>query len=154
MATWVVFSGQLDGAHLFMGLISSLFVCWMSSDLLFQHRKVSLLGRIRQAIGMVGYSIFLLREIVIANLHVMRLAMLPGGLKAVKPQVFRFKTHLKTDFAKWILANSITLTPGTVTIRVRDDWFYIHAISSKVLMESGGEMERRIQKIYEPEDRS
>jgi len=103
---------------------------------------------------MVGYSIFLLREIVIANLHVMRLAMLPGGLKAVKPQVFRFKTHLKTDFAKWILANSITLTPGTVTIRVRDDWFYIHAISSKVLMESGGEMERRIQKIYEPEDRS
>lgn len=152
LVTWIVLSGQFDKFHLTLGFISCGIVCWLSSDLLFHHRDVSLAGRLRQALGVIGYSAFLLVEIFKANLHVMRLALLPGGLRAVKPQVFKFRTHLKTDFAKWVLANSITLTPGTVTIRVRDDWFYVHAISSKVLMESGGEMEHRIRNIYEPEE--
>ena len=63
----------------------------------------------------------------------------------------RFKTHLKTDFAKWVFANSITLTPGTVTIRIDDDEFYVHAISEYTAKGLEGEMEKRIAAVWEPE---
>jgi multicomponent Na+:H+ antiporter subunit E len=61
----------------------------------------------------------------------------------------RFKTGLKSDFAKVTLANSITLTPGTITMNVDNDEFYIHAISDKAalgVIES--DMEQRVGYVF------
>ena len=77
--------------------------------------------------------------------------MVPKGMDEVEPEVVRFKTKLRSDFGKWLLANSITLTPGTVTIMVRGDEFVIHAISQGAAEGLNGEMERRIAQIFEPE---
>ena len=123
----------------------------MSSDLLFQDTSVSRSARIRQFIRLPGYVLWLLYEIFLATLYVFRLALRPKGLGDVRPQVVRFKTHLKTDFAKWVFANSITLTPGTVTIRIDDDEFHVHAISEKTALGLEGEMEKRIAAVWEPD---
>ena len=66
------------------------------------------------------------------------------------------ETSLKGDFAKFVLANSITLTPGTVTIRIYKDNFIIHAISKKAAGDLEGtksmsEMERRVAWVFEKE---
>ncbi len=46
----------------------------------------------------------------------------------IDPVIVKFKTDLKTDMAKAVLANSITLTPGTITISVEGDEFTVHAL--------------------------
>ncbi len=46
----------------------------------------------------------------------------------IKPGIVRVKSSLKSEFAKMLLANSITMTPGTITVDIIDDDFYIHWI--------------------------
>jgi len=148
---WLVLSGLFDPFHLSLGVISCALVTWMSSDFLFQNRSLGFGTRLRQLIKIPGYAGWLLYEIFVANLYVFRLALRPAGLGDARPQVVRFKTHLKTDFAKWVFANSITLTPGTVTIRIEDDEFYVHAISDYTAKGLEGAMEKRIAAVWEPE---
>ncbi len=151
MAVWMIFSGLFDAFHLSLGVLSSLFVAWISQDLLFKERHQKFQTLMREGAQIPGYACWLLWEIVLANIHVFKLAMVPKGMDEVEPEVVRFKTKLRSDFGKWLLANSITLTPGTVTIMVRGDEFVIHAISQGAAEGLNGEMERRIAQIFEPE---
>lgn len=54
----------------------------------------------------------------------------------LNPGIVKVKTDLKSDFGKLTLANSITLTPGTLSIDVEDDYIYIHTIDVKGKTES------------------
>ena len=73
----------------------------------------------------------------------------------IKPGIVKVKTTLKTDIGKTFLANSITMTPGTITIDIIDDEFYIHWIyvsskdpqvyTNKIL----GRFEKYIKRIFE-----
>ncbi len=148
---WLVLSGMFDPFHLTLGLISCAWVTWMSEDLLFRDTAVTHSARIRQFYRLPGYALWLLYEIIIANLYVFRLSIRPQGIGDVRPRVVRFKTRLKTDFARWVFANSITLTPGTVTIRIDGDEFLVHAISETSAKGLEGEMERRIAAVWEPD---
>ena len=69
----------------------------------------------------------------------------------MRPQMVRFRTSLRSEFARYVFANSITLTPGTVTLSVEGDKFVVHAISQKVADELPGEMEKRLAKIFDQE---
>jgi multicomponent Na+:H+ antiporter subunit E len=153
MGIWMIFSGLFDAFHLSLGVVSSLLVTWFSSGLLFQDREKSAGVRFREFIRIPGYVAWLLYEIVIANVHVLRLALLPGGPNEVEPQIVRFTTVLQSEFARWVLAQSITLTPGTVTIKVDDDEYFVHAISAKAAAGLRGTMEQRVQQIFEPGER-
>ena len=146
--TWIIFSGLLDPFHMTLGLISCGFVAWISGDLLFENRSTNLINRLAQAFRFIGYICWLLYQIVIANLHLLKLAFV--GPKALQPQIVRYESELESDFEKFLLANSITLTPGTVTIKIMDDIFYIHAISDVAAKGLDGEMEKRIAKIFKP----
>lgn len=96
-----------------------------------------------------------MHQIILANFHVIKLALSPRSLERdIDPHIFTFKTGLKTPFAKFVLANSITLTPGTVTIRIHGDTFYVHAISQKAMGdladdEQMSEMEKRVAWVFE-----
>ena len=152
LATWAVFSGKFDAFHLGLGALSSLIVTWLSQDLLFQDRKKTLAERIAEAGRFVGYVFWLLWQIVLANVHVFKLAMAKEGDEEMSPRVVTFRTKLKTDFAKFVFANSITLTPGTITIQIKGSQFMVHAISEVVEKDlRSGEMERRVAAIFEPE---
>ena len=152
LVTWAVFSGKFDAFHLGLGALSSLIVTWLSQDLLFKDREKGLAGRLGEAVRFIAYAFWLLWQIVLANVHVFKLAMTKEGEKEMSPRVVKFKTKLKTDFAKFVYANSITLTPGTITIQINGNEYLVHAISEAVEKDLlTGEMERRVAAVFEPE---
>jgi multicomponent Na+:H+ antiporter subunit E len=152
LANWIVFSGKFDAFHLGLGVISSLFVTWISQDFLFHDRKKNWEERMREAGAFLQYVPWLVVEIVKANMHVFKLAMTRKGYEEVAPRIVTIKTKLKTDFAKFVFANSITLTPGTITMLIRGDVFHVHTMSQFLendLLE--GAIERKVAEVFEPE---
>lgn len=148
MGTWMVFSGLFDVFHLTLGVISCGIVAWMSADLLFDNRETGIGARFGQTFRLLAYFGWLLWQVVLANLHLIKLAF--ASKEALQPQIVRYPCRLKSDFEKYLLANSITLTPGTVTMKIMGDVYYIHAISDFAASGLDGEMERRIARIFDP----
>ena len=151
MGTWLILSGLFDAFHITLGLISCTIVTLMSEDLLFSDRSRSAGERVSELIRLPSYLGWLLWQIILANMHVIRLALHPDGAKEIKPRMVRIKTPLKSDFARYMLANSITLTPGTVTVKVEGDELLVHAISKVAADGLDGAMDEQIARIYEPE---
>ncbi|MDA3972167.1 MAG: Na+/H+ antiporter subunit E [Desulfobulbaceae bacterium] len=153
--TWLLFSGKFDLFHLALGGVSCFIVALFSTELLFENRQKGIAARLGEAGRFIFFSGWLLYQIVLANFHVIKLALSPRSLERdLDPHIFTFKTSLKTTFAKFVLANSITLTPGTVTIRIHGDIFHIHAISQKAMGdlandEQMSEMEKRVAWVFE-----
>ena len=73
----------------------------------------------------------------------------PNILKALNPKLITFNTSIKGDVPKFVFAQSITLTPGTVTVSVNGDEFKVHAINNEAASGLPGDMEKRVKKIYE-----
>ena len=78
---------------------------------------------------MIYYLIIFIRELIKSNISVAWIVLTPS--LPINPGIVKFKSKLKTDYAKMILANSITLTPGTLSIDIIDDTFYIHWMNVK-----------------------
>lgn len=92
------------------------------------------------------YWPWLIKEIVIANVDVGKAIL--GMTDNVRPSVFKIKASQKTDLGKTIYANSITLTPGTVTIALDDDEMTIHALTDEAAKGlATGEMDRRVTEV-------
>ena len=143
---WILLSGKFDLFHLTLGVISSALVSFLSTDL-FMYEKDK--NRLSTAVRFLLYLPWLLYQIVLSTLHVTFLALHPKMKGLIDPTIVTFKTNLKTDIAKVALANSITLTPGTITIRIEGQIFYVHAISRKAAAGLPGEMEDRLAKVFE-----
>lgn len=142
---WLLLSGYYDLFHLSLGILCCSLVAFLSHDLLFENgiskNIVIIIKRF------ISYLPWLIYQIVLANFHVAYLVLSPK--MPIDPKIIRFKTKLKSDIAKVTLANSITLTPGTITMDIIDGEFYVHAISEKVASDLlTGEMERRVAYIY------
>ncbi|MEN8256311.1 MAG: Na+/H+ antiporter subunit E [Thermodesulfobacteriota bacterium] len=154
-ALWLLLSGKFDLFHLSLGALSCALVARLSSDLLFLERDKGFSRRIIEAGRFLGYFGWLLWQIVIANFHVIGLALSGRRMRnELAPHIFSFKTILRNDFSRFVLANSITLTPGTVTIRIHGDTLYVHAISQEAAgeladQEAISEMERRVAMVFE-----
>jgi len=67
----------------------------------------------------------------------------------LSPKMVEFETQLEKEFSKFVLANSITLTPGTVTVRIEGNRFFVHALTDKAATGLPGSMEKRIARIFE-----
>lgn len=79
----------------------------------------------------------------------MYLTFHPKMMDLIDPKVFRFKSRLKGDLPLVTFANSITLTPGTITVYVTiDGEFSVHAIDQKSKEGLPGEMEIRIARVF------
>ena len=143
---WILLSGKFDLFHLTLGIISSVLVSFLSADLfMYEHGKKGLATGVRFLL----YLPWLLYQILLSTLHVTFLALHPKMKDQIDPTIVTFKTKLKTNIGKVALANSITLTPGTITIRIEDQVFYVHAISRKAAAGLPGEMEERLAKVFE-----
>lgn len=147
-AIWFVLSATPTLVHLTMGVMCSGLVTWISGDLIFAGPKKPVQQLLGEFWRFFLYIPWLMKELVIANLHVLRLALAPGGPRHVRPRIVRYKTYLKSDFARFLFANSITVTPGTITILMEDDEIFIHAISEHTERGLEGSMEARIARIY------
>ncbi|MCF6356926.1 MAG: Na+/H+ antiporter subunit E [Draconibacterium sp.] len=108
----------------------------------------------RSLFYMSYFLVIFLRELIKSNFDVARRVLTPS--LPINPGIVKFKTKLPTDFAKMVLANCITLTPGTLTIDVIDDTFYIHWIDVKTtnpeeaFIEIAETFEKILLKIFKP----
>lgn len=144
---WIVMSGRFDYFHLSLGVISCALVSHASHDLLF--RDIRAKNRHIEVIRLITYLPWLIYQIVLANIHVAYLVLHPKMPMLIDPHIIRFKTYLKRDLSLVTFANSITLTPGTITVLIKEGHYYVHAIDKKVADDLlTGEMEDRVAHIY------
>jgi len=124
---WLALSSELNRPELICGgvvcLIISLFATHMYSKLGFPPVSV------KMVLFFLAYIIVLFWEIIKANFDVAYRIIHPR--MPIKPGIVVIETRLKSDIAKMILANSITLTPGTFTLDVIGDKLLIHWINVK-----------------------
>ena len=144
---WVVLSGMLDPFHLTLGVICCGLVAHFSHGLLFWGGDAK--SWLRGLVRWILYIPSLFWEIILANIHVIRVVVHPRMLEIIDPQVIHFRTILKRPISKVTLAQSITLTPGTITVDIRDDEFVVHALDRTVAEGCPGAMEERIRKALE-----
>ncbi|MCK9275125.1 MAG: Na+/H+ antiporter subunit E [Syntrophales bacterium] len=142
---WAVLSGKFDAFHMTLGILCSLVIAWLSHDLLFANVRI---GDIRVIVQrFLIYIPWHLYQIFLSNFHVAYLALSPR--MPIQPEIIRFKTKLESDISWVAFANSITLTPGTVTVDIEGNEFVVHALSKKVADDlNAGEMEDRIAHIF------
>lgn len=144
---WVLLSGRFDAFHLSLGLISCGIVSFLSSDLLFSTPRPR--GLLSQWARFIRYIPWLMVEIIKANLHVTYLVFHPRMMELIDPRIIRFRSKLKSDLSLVTFANSITLTPGTITVYVSIDGdFKVHAIDKASADPLPGEMEANIAKAF------
>ena len=145
---WVVFSGRFDLFHITLGVISCFIVALFCRDFLFT--TVAPGGSIFFLwLRLIGYIPWLLYQIFRANLHVLYLVLHPRMMDLIDPHIIEFDTRLKSDYARTTFANSITLTPGTITVAVTVlGIFNVHCIDVESGKPLPGEMEDRIAKVF------
>lgn len=145
---WVILSGMFDAFHMTLGVISCLLVAHFSGAMLFEGLRVEV--RAKQIFGMLAYLPWLLWAIVLSSLQVAYIVLHPQMLDKMEPQLIRFKTRLKSNFARVTFAQSITLTPGTITVSLQEDEMTVYALTKSAAESLPGEMERRIARALEP----
>ncbi len=126
---WVVLSGKLDAVHLGMGVFSATLVTWLSAGVLYTRRDDG--ARTWLAFipwgRLLAYLPWLAWEIVKSNIQVLKLVL--GPISRLDPAVVTFRPPLRSEVSRVFLANSITLTPGTVTLDVSlEGEFLVHAL--------------------------
>ncbi|MCX7991479.1 MAG: Na+/H+ antiporter subunit E [Proteobacteria bacterium] len=142
---WFLLSGETNPILISSGIISSLFITYLSGDLLISEGKVR--KNVHLYIKFLRYIPYLIYEIIIANIDVVYRVLHPK--MPIDPVIVKFNSELETDFCIVTYANSITLTPGTVTIDVgkkRD--FIVHSLTSKYAESLlTRDMEKKIKEI-------
>ncbi len=123
---WIILSGLFGAFHLIAGILSSALVALISHDLLAKGKSDHLLIKSWRLLCYIPWELW---QIVLANIDVAYRVLHPK--MPIDPRIFEFETPLRGDWALTTLANSITLTPGTITIQVEPEKgkFQVHAIA-------------------------
>jgi multicomponent Na+:H+ antiporter subunit E len=149
MALWLVLSGHFDLEHIIYGALSVLLVIWLNyriSDIPMSNGEL-VSGTNVIIHRMVLYLFWLLWQIVKSGTFVAYLTLHPK--MPINPMIVRFRSRLPNPLAKVILGNSITLTPGTLTVDIKDDFFTVHALVEDTEEELvSGDMEARVGRLY------
>ena len=145
---WILFSGRFDPFHLSLGGASCLIVSAISSRMIFPRALSS--GLFKCWLKFAGYLPWLFNQIFIANLHLLYLTFHPRMMDLINPKIITFNSRLKTNISRTTFANSITLTPGTITIHADVmGTFAVHCIDDKSGQGLPGEMEKKIAKVFD-----
>ena len=126
---WLVFNGKVTLELVIIGVVLSAAVYAFCCKFLEYSPKRELLA-LRLLPQGIGYFFVLIKEIVKANCGTIGLIVSPKY--DVEPVLVTFKTELKTDLARTVLANSITLTPGTITVELTEDEFKVHCLDKEM----------------------
>jgi len=121
---WWLLSGQTSPLLLGFGVLSVLGTVWLARRMyVIDHEShpIHLSGALLRYWAQLG------REIVVSNVDVVRAILAPRP--GIAPHFLRVRTMQQSDLGKVILANSITLTPGTVTVDVNGDELLVHALT-------------------------
>lgn len=141
--TWLLLSGYFEPLLLAFGVISCLAVVWIAHrmDLVDREGHPIHLGP-----RMFGYWFWLAAEIVKSNIDVARIIVDPR--LPIGPKLFWTKASQPSELGQVIYANSITLTPGTVSVRVTGGKILVHALTAQSAAGvETGDMDRRVSAL-------
>ena len=135
---WLLLSGHYDPLLLTLGVLSCitcLYVTWKANFIDEEGLPLHLLIRLPI------YTLWLFKEIIKANIDTAKIIILNNP----DPQNFRVKSSQKTEAGKVTYANSITLTPGTVTTVLDGEILEVHALSSDMADDvKSGAMDKKV----------
>lgn len=122
---WILLNGALSLDVLGVGVIVALVIAQLS------HRGMTFLSGFRyspEAVwAAVRYFLFFLKELMKANFRLAKVVLSPS--LPINPGFVKVRTTLKSPMGRLLLANSITLTPGTLTVEMEDEWLYVHWVT-------------------------
>jgi multicomponent Na+:H+ antiporter subunit E len=146
---WFALSGLTSPYFLVLAAVAVLLTLWLSARLGVIGRDASPYHR---AIVLGSYLIWLLGEIVKSNITV--IARVLGPSSAIDPAMITVKTKARTELGKTLFANSITLTPGTVTVDVDGDELKVHAlVRQNATLASFEATDRRAARAADPKQK-
>jgi multicomponent Na+:H+ antiporter subunit E len=125
LLTWFFLNGKNDLTTLGIGICISLFItlvfcykCDIFSEINFTPKGLAYL---------FAYIFYFLNELIKANFDIAKRVILPS--LPINPGILEVETTLKSKMGRLILANSITLTPGTLTVKITDNILFIHCVN-------------------------
>jgi len=127
VATWLTLSGYFKPLLLSLGVISIVLTVWMARRMRILDHETAPYITVPQTLS---YFFWLFIEIIKANIAVVRAVMSPN--LEVSPTLTKIPTPQKSDIGRVMFANSITLTPGTVSVSMEDDHILVHALLSEM----------------------
>jgi multicomponent Na+:H+ antiporter subunit E len=154
MTFWIIMSGFFDFIHLGLGVLSVAGVMYVNYRLKayrFFEDDMDDVSEVRffRAIYYVGWMIV---QIIISGFHVAGIIIRPK--MPIHTTMITFRANLPSAHARMILGNSITLTPGTLTIDITGDRFTVHAIDDNTYQGIiNDKMPREVLKLFEKEER-
>ncbi len=126
---WLLLNASLAPDVLIVGAAAALLIA-----LLIPNGR-SLLSGFRITPRAIGASfvfiLYFLKELVKSNLRLAAIVLSPS--LPVNPGIVKVRTRLQSPVGRLLLANAITMTPGTLTVELRDDWLYIHWVTVEAL---------------------
>lgn len=126
---WVIFNGQFTLEIAAFGVvIAGLMYAFICKFMDYKPKTDIILAK--KLIFILQYLFILVKEIIKANFAVIR--MITSSRYDIEPVVIRFKTTLKSTSARILLANSITLTPGTITVSMEGDEYVVHCLDKEL----------------------
>lgn len=129
MAVWLILNGRATVEIMLFGLVISAALFYFMCRFMGYSGKKELLLFLLFPLFM-RYLWVLVQEIVKANVCVLKLILSPD--LQPEPAFLYFDTDFKTGTARMLLANSITLTPGTITVSVEGDRFFVHCLDREL----------------------
>lgn len=130
LLVWIIFNGRATAEVLVSGIVFSAFVYLFLRKFL-GYRSGADMKIARNLPGGILYVLLLIWEVVKANVQIIKLVLSPHI--SISPVLVSFKTDLESNLAKVVLANSITLTPGTITCDLSDDGtFWVHCLDREM----------------------
>jgi multicomponent Na+:H+ antiporter subunit E len=139
---WLLLSYTLDPGHVIAGALATALVLILMAGR--GPRREWLLNPVR-VFWLLVYIPFFVYYCIRANLDVAYRVLHPD--MPIRPGIVKVHTILTTDLAKSFLANSITLTPGTLTVDIQGQDLYVHWIY--VRTDDAGEQTREIVQRFE-----
>jgi multicomponent Na+:H+ antiporter subunit E len=137
--TWAALQGELSATNFVIGFLVSTAVIYVFRQMFFEPRYFTKIGL---AIKLV---LVFFKELIKANLSVLKIVISPG--LRVRSGVIAVPTELRTDVALTLLANMITLTPGTLTLDISADrrYLFVHTLN----LDDPEDVKREIRMAFE-----
>ena len=142
MISWVLWSGIYKPLLIGLGVFSCLISLWLAKRMGFFRHAMPVSALLR----LPALWWWLLQEVIKSSLEVARVVLSPS--MPIQPELVQLETSETSDSGKVILGNSITLSPGTVTINVDDDRLLVHCLTADSAAGlRSGEAARRTAKL-------
>ncbi len=126
---WIILNGRVTTEIVVFGVVISLFLYVFSYKCLGYSPRNELIF-LKNLPLIIEYLLLLIKEVILSTIT---MAGLIFNMRDVpEPVIVHFSTRLKSEFLQVILANSISLTPGTITVRLRDGEFQVHCFDKSM----------------------